>query len=233
MVWTWAASSALSIFGGPGGPPPPSSAMKLAYSSSIVTRPLAAAPLARLGLKSAPLAAVLPQVAGSTPLSSSLSVPLICQACGRTPQGAVEAVACVPTPLARSHRRKLAHLHLLLCDGVVAVPARARGGGVGWGGRGAEGSGHEGLLSSRVCDGAASRRAATTPSPPDNRFRGASARVEDSLHKRLPLLDALLVGPAGPGARGQHYRAIPQQRRRRRGWWGGGGGSKPRTRTLQ
>ena len=67
-----------------------------------------------------------------------------------------------------------------------------------------------GLLSGSVCDGAASRRAATTPSPPDNHFRGASARVEDSLHKRLALLDALLVGPAGPGARGQHHPAIAQ-----------------------
>ncbi len=98
LVWTWAASSALLIFGAPGGPPPPSSAMKLAYSSSIVTRPLAA-PLPRVGLKSAPLAAVLPHVAGSTPLSSSLSVPLICHACGRTPQaGTGGGVACAPIP---------------------------------------------------------------------------------------------------------------------------------------
>ena len=99
MVSTWAASSALSIFGGP--PPPPSSAMKLAYSSSIVTGPLAAPP-PRAGLKSAPLAAVLPQVEGSTPLSSSLSVPLICHAWARTPQAVARGMACSHPGLARA-----------------------------------------------------------------------------------------------------------------------------------
>ena len=226
MVWTWAASSALSIFGGAGGPPPPSSAMKLAYSSSIVTRPLAA-PLPRLGLKSAPLAAVLPQVAGSTPLSSSLSVPLICHACGRTPQGAGEAWHMFP-PLA-SHPslfRTVASSRICIsfCVMALSLYLHVR---VGVGTRTAEGSGDAGscppaCAMERPADGQPLRQA-----PPDNHFRGASARVEDSLHKRLPLLDALLVGPAGPGARGQDYPAIAQH----------AGGrvtqSKPRTRTLQ
>lgn len=84
--------------------------------------------------------------------------------------GSGRGVAYVPTPrfppLALSHRRELAHLHLLLCDGVIAVPARARGGGD----KDSRGQRGRGLLSSSVCDGAASRRSATTPSPAGQPF---------------------------------------------------------------
>mmetsp|Transcript_29324 Transcript_29324/g.80392 ORF Transcript_29324/g.80392 Transcript_29324/m.80392 type:complete len:241 (+) Transcript_29324:1-723(+) len=74
-----ARAAASTLGGAGGGSPPPSSAMKLAYSSSIAGArpPPPGGGGGRPGLNSAPLAAVFPQLAGLTPVSSSLSVPLM------------------------------------------------------------------------------------------------------------------------------------------------------------